>query len=910
MASLLEYHGPYSIEMTHELPRPFIRPAPRSVPPPTYTHPLENMPTTKTKTRKNRRRWILICVALIVLFIVVFIPVYNLTSSSKVLAPSHLNTSYSGTKVTTFPSNYSIQSSTPTNGVQHSKNLYQTTSIHTNTITPIVSASTPNSYHPTISPTRQTPNISPVKTLPTYNHSMNASERSVFHIRPFSGYYHGMECDFQKQFRCGNGICMSHKHWCNNVRDCSDGSDELPGCQCLGTQFHCKLSGECIPGESYCDGHALCQDLTDEPHNCTCNPKWHIECANHRCLPKSFKCDGINQCGDFSDEVNCTCFGSDYKCKNGMCLPIMKVCNGQPDCADGDDESSDCTCREGQFRCNSGQCVLSTDRCNGLQNCLDQSDEMNCDCKGFQCDSGLCLWGPHYRCNEIVDCKDLSDEMNCHQKPRHRRCRNGIQVKLSQWCDGQDNCFDNSDEENCHCIHNREIQCGNHNPSICIPRTWECDGFPDCPNGTDEMYCESAACRAGEFRCHTGTACVSYSSLCDGVTDCNDNSDEENCVKLMDHSSDSSNTSHVWVTYENKGMLICCTKWSGNLSNDLCGLLGYSNTGAQMTCDVSNSKKTDKYLRLKRWTSSIDDVTPKSLLDNFKIDNSCTPHGTLKLLCPKKVCGKRPYFDDRVQLEPYLIGADIAKTGEWPWMASLRRLGEMSCSAALLNQQWLITAGHCISKNLKLPFHVDVTLGSTKQGMVIPLNGIRRRAIKVITHPLLKDDDVHTLHYDIGLIKMEKPIPYTPTIQPICLPPSPTVWRRILNHRNSTCHLAGWGAITQGSHMAVRKLRTLKMHIWSDAICSKINDIQSLNINMNSTFCAGYRSILKSGCKGDSGSPLSCQDRDGRWYLIGIMSAGNRDCRPTRGTRTLVNFFTRVDSVMQWIQKTIGEEWT
>ncbi|XP_052824351.1 LDL receptor repeat-containing protein egg-2 isoform X3 [Octopus bimaculoides] len=289
------------------------------------------MPTTKTKTRKNRRRWILICAALIVLFIIVFIPVYDLTSSSKVLAPSHLNTSYSGTKVTTFPSNYSIQSSTPMNGIQHSKNLYQTTSIHTNTITPTVSASTQNSYHPTISPTRQTPKISPVKTLPPYNHSMNASERSIF------------QCDFQKQFQCGNGICMSHKHWCNNVRDCSDGSDELPGCKCLETQFHCKLSGECIPGESYCDGHALCQDLTDEPHNCTCNPKWHIECANHRCLPKSFKCDAINQCGDFSDEVNCTCFGSDYKCKNGMCLPIMKVCNGQPDCADGDDESSDCS---------------------------------------------------------------------------------------------------------------------------------------------------------------------------------------------------------------------------------------------------------------------------------------------------------------------------------------------------------------------------------------------------------------------------------------------------------------------------------------------------------------------------------------------------------------------------------------
>ncbi|GAB1604843.1 atrial natriuretic peptide-converting enzyme-like isoform X2 [Argonauta hians] len=945
MAALLEHSGPYSIEMTHDKPKTFHHVPAGSPPPFSYIQPVNslsndtefytNMPAQERKRRKNRRCLLFISIAVVVaiVLITVFILIYISASSSKLITSSRLNVSgNSDTKMATLPPTQMQPSSTPTITVQDSKDLYQTPPVLTQTVSTWTSIPYTKHNNPATKYTTVFPTITPS----LRNHSTNTADKESIHqpcrqdVPQFQCVQDGVcidlsyrcdeivqcddfsdeigcECDLEKQFRCSNGICLSHKHWCNKVQDCTDGSDELPGCKCLETQFQCKLSGECIPGESYCDGHALCQDRSDEPHNCTCNPKWHIECANHRCLAKSYKCDGINQCGDFSDEVNCTCFGSDYKCKNGMCLPIMKVCNGQPDCADGDDESSDCTCREGQFRCDSGQCVLATDRCNGLQNCLDQSDEMNCDCKGFQCASGLCLWGPNYRCNDIVDCKDLSDEMNCPKKPRHRRCRNGIQVKLSQWCDGQDNCFDNSDEENCYCIHKREVACENHKPQICIPKTWECDGFPDCPNGTDEMNCESTSCRAGEFQCHTQTECVNFSFLCDGVSDCSDNSDEENCVKLTEETNDSSNTSHVWVSLRNSGMLVCCTKWTQNLSNDLCSLLGYSNVDAQMTCDIGNSKTTDKYLRLKKYVSSFNDLTPKSLLSNFKIDDSCTPHGTLKLRCPLKVCGKRPYYDN-VQVEPYLIGADIARKGQWPWMASLRRLGEMSCSAALLNNQWLITAGHCISKNRMLPFHIDVTLGSTTQSMYIPVNATRRRATSVITHPLLKDDDVHTLHYDIGLIKMERPIPFTQYIQPICLPPSPSVWKRILSHRNSTCHIAGWGAITQGSHMAVRNLRTLKMHIWNNAICSKMNKIQNFNINMNSTFCAGYRSILKSGCKGDSGSPLSCQDRDGRWYLIGIMSAGNRDCRPMWGTHTLVNFFTRVDTVMKWVHDTIGEE--
>lgn len=770
------------------------------------------------------------------------------------------------------------------------------------------STSTPPPYYitPTKSTKSTTATASPTIPVskPTSKSPFFISRKPIAPERPIS------KCDYRVEFQCGNGLCMSHKHWCNGVMDCPDGSDELPNCKCLESQFQCVESGECIPGESYCDKHPLCRDLSDEPDNCTCNVKWQFQCSNSVCLPISLRCDGINQCGDYSDEINCTCHETDFKCKNGMCLPLVRLCDGKPDCPDSDDEASNCTCQKGQFRCASGQCVPETGRCNGLQDCQDRSDEIGCKCQGFQCKSGLCLWGPHYRCNGIMDCEDLSDEIDCPRKPRHRLCKNKIQVPSSKWCDGQDHCYDNSDEENCVCLQGREIPCEGGGPPVCIPRIWECDGYPDCNNGTDETNCGFLTCKPNEFRCTSGSRCLDKSYRCDGIAQCDDRSDEDDCVKLVESSHSTGGNHQVQVMLKGEKMKICCTKWTQGYADKLCHLLGYRNIGNNMSCEFWTPKESGRYLRIKRRKAILKDTSPASLLESLKIDNTCAPHGMLRLKCDSKVCGMRPLLDDHLSVASYLIGANIARPGEWPWMASLRQIGKMSCGAALINRQWLVTAGHCISKYKNLPFQVDVTVGSIEQNLYVPVGSTRMRARRIIPHPLLRNDASHTLHYDIGLIQLEKPLNFTTTIQPICLPPSEAAWHRILRHHNATCHLAGWGAITQGSHMAVQRLRNLKMHIWSYDICSRVNNFQKLNINLNSTLCAGYRSLLMSGCRGDSGSPLMCQDSDDRWYLMGIMSAGNRDCRPSRGTRTLVNFFTRTDSALEWINKMVGNSWT
>ncbi|KAG8261529.1 Enteropeptidase [Homalodisca vitripennis] len=103
-------------------------------------------------------------------------------------------------------------------------------------------------------------------------------------IKSLSTGNHTTDCSGSLRMRCGSGECINSLSRCNNLVDCTDGSDEK---------------------------------------NCSC-----AEFLRAQYLTRKI-CDGVVDCWDFSDENNCDwCSSGQYVCSNSrVCIDLVHVCD-------------------------------------------------------------------------------------------------------------------------------------------------------------------------------------------------------------------------------------------------------------------------------------------------------------------------------------------------------------------------------------------------------------------------------------------------------------------------------------------------------------------------------------------------------------------------------------------------------
>ncbi|XP_068238842.1 serine proteinase stubble isoform X2 [Palaemon carinicauda] len=256
-------------------------------------------------------------------------------------------------------------------------------------------------------------------------------------------------------------------------------------------------------------------------------------------------------------------------------------------------------------------------------------------------------------------------------------------------------------------------------------------------------------------------------------------------------------------------------------------------------------------------------------------------------------CGVRTKI---MQPEGRIVNGTTAKFGDWPWQVSVRRTSFFGfssthrCGGALINRQWVATAGHCVDDLLLSQIRLRVgEFDFSSVGEAKPY--IERAAKSKVVHSKY---DYFTYEYDLALVQMDEPLQFQPHISPICLPGN--------NDQliGETATVTGWGRLSEHGRLP-SVLQQGSVPIISNEKCKdmfkKAGRVESIP---DIFLCAGYENGGIDSCQGDSGGPLQVKGADGRYFLAGIISWGIGCAAPN-----LPGVCTRISRFVPWILETV-----
>ncbi|XP_065369519.1 uncharacterized protein LOC135961828 isoform X1 [Calliphora vicina] len=239
-----------------------------------------------------------------------------------------------------------------------------------------------------------------------------------------------------------------------------------------------------------------------------------------------------------------------------------------------------------------------------------------------------------------------------------------------------------------------------------------------------------------------------------------------------------------------------------------------------------------------------------------------------------------------------IVGGDDAGFGSFPWQAYIR-IGSSRCGGSLISRRHVVTAGHCVAR--ATPRQVHVTLGDyVINSAVEPLPAYTFGVRRIDVHPYFKFTP-QADRFDVSVLTLERTVHFMPHIAPICLP------EKNEDFLGKFGWAAGWGALNPGSRLRPKTLQAVDVPVIENRICERWHRQNGINVVIYpEMMCAGYRNGGKDSCQGDSGGPLM-HEKNGRWYLIGVVSAGY-SC----ASRGQPGIYHRVPYTVDWISHVVG----
>ncbi|KAL0134138.1 hypothetical protein PUN28_001175 [Cardiocondyla obscurior] len=204
-----------------------------------------------------------------------------------------------------------------------------------------------------------------------------------------------------------------------------------------------------------------------------------------------------------------------------------------------------------------------------------------------------------------------------------------------------------------------------------------------------------------------------------------------------------------------------------------------------------------------------------------------------------------------------IVGGKITIPHIFPWVVAILNKKSLHCGGTLINNRYVLTAGHCV----KWTNHADLSVGVGMHDILNSNEGFIAAVDQVILHEDFESDYLHDTN-DIALIRLQHPVKINENVKPVCLP-----------HKNSDytgqyVKVTGWGRVhVEGEPSQFLRQATLK--VMSFAACKNT----SFGDHLTESMMCAYNDNTDA-CQGDSGGPLLYERMDGKYEIAGIVSWG------------------------------------